>query len=101
MGHGDRPRGWGAVVEGLALPPNVFANPHQLRGLKPASGSLYNIKTKGVVGAMIGGRRGGGGLSALLAVMGKSAANPLPSRLPPKKKKKKIPQELFPPPPLE
>lgn len=43
-----------------ALPPNVFANPPQLRGLKPASGLLYNIKTKGVGGAIgEGGREGG------------------------------------------
>lgn len=52
-----------------ALPPNVFANPPQLRGLKPASGLLYNIKTKGVGGAIgEGGREGkrrreGGGCS--------------------------------------
>lgn len=50
---------WGRGA--AALPPHVFANPHQLRGLKPASGLLYDIKTKGVGGAMIGAGRGGRG----------------------------------------
>lgn len=75
-GAGEQRR-WGRRA--AALSPNVFANPHQLRGLKPASGSLYNIKTKGVVGAMIGGRRGReGGARCSACRAGKVCRNPLP-----------------------